>query len=564
MGTLHYGIKDSRLEGIKSPTLIEDYAQVISKISSLPMGMEGVFLLFSHEFICLSLSGNKAIKALLETQNHLIGNYWPPEILGLQEVFHFRLSCKQSLSVMSVPITDSRRGVLGYVTYIHTDPTALKNADVTLTMMADYLLEMSHHRHQQQKETLNCQYIDFRKACFLMVDNDGVIIHASQAFFEQFNIQQSDVINVNLFDLFLFPPKIKYLITEGTSIDGENVDFDFIGQLQQYKLHMNVIDRQHRMLDFSPIEMMVSAQDKSHRLAFTLDRYITESPDMQRVIAAAKESIKNTSPIYIMGEEGTGKRSLALTIHDSCERYSEGPFIAVNLHSVKKEDLSTLLLGSDEGEGTKSKFEMANGGTLYIERIDLLPGVLQAALTHIILTKTLFDINTNESVNLNFRLITSSIKRLEDLVHERRFCPSLYYYLTGASLVLPNLQNRLEDIPLIVERKLTELYGRREAIDESLYSLLLEHARQRVWAGNISELSKWIEHTFLHRDSVLLDASSVEAMSIVATSIQPLDDIEKREIANALAVLNRQYAEVAKQLGISLSTLRRKIIKYSL
>ena len=72
MGTLHYGIKDSRLEGIKSPTLIEDYAQVISKISSLPMGMEGVFLLFSHEFICLSLSGNKAIKALLETQNHLI------------------------------------------------------------------------------------------------------------------------------------------------------------------------------------------------------------------------------------------------------------------------------------------------------------------------------------------------------------------------------------------------------------------------------------------------------------------------------------------------------------
>ncbi|KII77332.1 sigma 54-interacting transcriptional regulator [Vibrio renipiscarius] len=564
MVALHYGIKDARLEGIKSPGLIQDYSRIMAKIGALPMGIEGVFLLFSHEFVCLSLSGNKILKALLESQKHVIGNYWPPEILGLQEVFPLRVGGKQSLSVMSVPITDSRMGVLGYVTYIHTDVGALKNADVTLATMADYLLEMSQHRFQQQQDVFNRQYIDSRKACFLMVDHEGSIVHGSPAFFEQFQTRSDDVINANLFELFLFPPKIKYLISEGSDIDGDNVDFDFLGRLQQYKLFTHAIDHQHRIVDFAPIEMAASAQDKNHRLAFTLDRYSTESPAMQRVIAAAKESIKNTSPIYIMGEEGTGKRSLALTIHDSCERYSEGPFIAVNLHSVKKEDLSTLLLGSDDGEGAKSKFEMANGGTLYIERIDLLPGVLQAALTHIILTKTLFDINTNESVNLNFRLITSSIKRLEDLVHERRFCPSLYYYLTGASLSLPNLQNRTEDIPMIVERKLSELYGRRDAIDENLLALLLEHARNRAWAGNISELAKWIEHTFLHRDSMLLDASSVEAMSIVATSIQPLDDIEKREIANALAVLNRQYVDVAKQLGISLSTLRRKIVKYAL
>ncbi|WP_028023764.1 sigma 54-interacting transcriptional regulator [Enterovibrio calviensis] len=563
MVALHYGITDARLEGLKSPGLIKDFSKVMTKVSQWPMSTEGTLLLFSHEFVCLSVRGNKAIKQSLEVDDYVVGSYWTPEVLGLQGIHKLRLSNKLQLSVTSVPIADSESGVLGYISYIDDSKNALDSVQFILMMIAECLVEMSANRRQLKGINFNQQYIDASKACFLVLDDDGFVLHCSQAFLERFTVSEGDIINTSVFETFLFPPKVKSLIAEGGEINGDNVDFDFAGQLQQYRVTMLPIAGGCRVLRFSDASEATTRADKKHRLASTLERYHTESPAMQRVISAAKACMKNTSPIYILGEEGTGKRSLAHTMHNSCSRFSEGPFVAVNLHSAKREDLSELLLGSDE-EGNKSKFELANGGTLYIERIDLLPGVLQAALTHIILTKTLFDFNTNKSTSLDFRLITSSINPLEDLVHERRFCPSLYYYLTGASLSLPNLQNRTEDISLIIDRKLSELYGDNSAVDDSLRHLLLEHAKRRVWAGNISELAKWIEHAFLHRDNVLLDAESVDAMSVVATPIQLLDDIEKREIANALALLNRKYVDVAEQLGISLSTLRRKIAKYDL
>lgn len=284
---------------------------------------------------------------------------------------------------------------------------------------------------------------------------------------------------------------------------------------------------------------------------------------MKRVINSAKEAVKNTSPIYILGEEGTGKRSLALTVHNSCETFKDGPFIAVNLHSVTKSDMSNLLLGKEGADPTKSKFELVNGGTLYIERIDLLRGVLQAALTHIILTKTLFDINTNRSVDLNFRLITSSIKPLDELVHERRFCPSLYFYLTGATLSLPSLHDRKEDIPYLINKKLKSLDVSNNEVDGELSTTLQEYALNKVWAGNLSELFKWIEHTYLNKSDLLLIGHDMNIAEF-DEPIQTLEDLERREISNALSVLNRKYVDVAEQLGISQSTLRRKIVKYGI
>ncbi|WP_037385107.1 helix-turn-helix domain-containing protein, partial [Serratia sp. DD3] len=200
----------------------------------------------------------------------------------------------------------------------------------------------------------------------------------------------------------------------------------------------------------------------------------------------------------------------------------------------------------------------------YIERIDLLPGILQAALTHLILTKALFDIKTKKSINLNFRLITSSLKPLEDLVHERRFCPSLYYYLTRASLCLPNLQNRTEDIALFVDRKLTELYGGQDFVDENFRHFLLNHAQNSIWRGNISELMKWIEHSFLNRGNISQNTSDADSVPAVVRPIMTLEEMEKKEIDNALTLLNRKHIDVAFHLGISLSTLRRKIAKYAL
>lgn len=556
-----YHVSEPRLEGTKSPEMIKDFIRLMSKVGQLELNEKGVFILFSHEFVSLSLRGSKALKQELETLGLSVGSYWQPDSIGLAEIVNFRLRNKQQVSIFALPIMSHEGRALGYIAYLNEATAGHSNQEYVLTVLAEYLAQTCGLRQQSIDEKINHLFVEEQHATFLALDNEGFIVHASEPFCHQFNIRATELINVSIYEYFIFPPKVKSQIAQGMPFNVDSVDFDFAGELKQLCVTYSRLDSSFKLLKFSrPIE---KATDNALRLLPTLERFETESVVMNRVLNSAKEAVKGSSPIYIMGEEGTGKRSLALAIHNSCDRFKEGPFIAVNLHSAKREDLSALLLGGENGSGTKSKFELANGGTLYIERIDLLPGVLQAALTHIILTKTLFDINTNTSVNLNFRLITSSIWPLEDLVHERRFCPSLYFYLTGATLQIPNLQSRSDDIPMLVKRKLLELAGNENAIEDSFLQAMLEYAEKRVWSGNIAELFKWLEHTYLNRENLIIDANLVESAAL-GSPIQPLEEIEKREIANALSMLDRKYNIVADQLGISLSTLRRKIAKYEL
>lgn len=561
MTTITYNVSEPRLEGMKSPEMIKDFIKLMSKVNQLELNEHGVFILFSHDFVSLSLRGNKALKQELEALGLSVGSYWQPDSIGLAEEASLRLKSKQSVLISALPVMSHEGRAFGYIAYLCEEKGGHSTREYVLTILAEYLAQTTGLRQQSTEEKINHLFVEEQQATFLALDNESFIVHASEPFCDQFNIKATDLINASIYEYFIFPPKVKLQLAQGQPFQVDSVDFDFAGELKQLCVTYSQLDSSFKLLKFSyPIE---KATENTQRLLPTLERFETDSVVMNRVLNSAKEAVKGNSPIYIMGEEGTGKRSLALTIHNSCERFKEGPFIAVNLHSAKREDLSALLLGGEDGSGTKSKFELANGGTLYIERIDLLPGVLQAALTHIILTKTLFDLNTNTSVNLNFRLITSSIRPLEDLVHERRFCPSLYFYLTGATLQLPNLQNRSEDIPMLLKRKLVELAGNETAIEDSFLQAMLEYAEKRVWSGNIAEMYKWLEHTFLNRENLVIDANSVESASL-DSPIQPLEEIEKREIANALSMLDRKYNTVAERLGISLSTLRRKIAKYEL
>ncbi|MGF1727624.1 sigma 54-interacting transcriptional regulator [Photobacterium nomapromontoriensis] len=557
---------ESRVENIKSPEMIKDFIKTITKINHLELFNHGVFIFFSHDFISLSLRGCRETKDQLQALAINVGTYWYREEMGLKEPSVISRGGKSAkLTIISVPVSHPTMGILGYVSYLCDAEKNVMQAGSLLTILADYLGELELNRRHRMEDTANNLFIEYQQSCFLMLDNEGFIVHASKDFYTSFNTESVDIINYNLFEFFIFPPKIKCKITQNIPVIEENIDFDFSGEIKHLSMTFNAINAGLNIIVFCApkVANKKSVIKSDNRLLPTLEAFETHSPLMRRVINSAKEAVKNTSPIYILGEEGTGKRSLALTIHNSCNTFKDGPFIAVNLHSVSKADMSDLLLGAEGSDAAKSKFELANGGTLYIERIDLLPGVLQAALTHIILTKTLFDINTNTSIDLNFRLITSSIKPLDDLVHERKFCPSLYFYLTGATLSLPSLHERAEDIPYLINKKLKTLDVSQDTVDQTLSQTFQEYALNRTWAGNMAELFKWVEHTYLNKDHLLMESQTAGA-SALGTPIQTLEELEKREISNALSILNRKYVEVAEQLGISQSTLRRKIAKYGI
>ena len=554
-------------DSLKSPNIMKAFIKVLTKVEHMDVSSRGIFILFSHDFVSLSFRGSKAVKASLGDAGIKVGSGWRREDLGIGvPAYIARVARRHDTAILSVPINHPILGILGYIGYVSDVLQNVEQAEPMLIVFADYLYATEFNRQRELNDDVNQCLIKYQQTRFLVLDADGFMVYASGAFYEYFNTTMADMINYHLFDFFIFPPNIKTQIQHTSQIINENVDFDFSGELQRLNLTFDILNSEFRVIIFAAVKQTagrMQGEQAGNRLQPMLATLKTQSPKMQRVINSAKEAVKNTSPIYILGEEGTGKRSLALMIHNSCEKFKDGPFIAVNLHSVAKSEMSDLLLGTEESGGGQSKFTQATGGTLYIERIDLLPGVLQAALTHIILTKTLFDINKNTAIDLNFRLITSSIKPLDELVHQRRFCPSLYFYLTGATLSLPGLNDRKEDIPYLIDKKLRSLDVSSDGVDLALAGSFHEYALNRTWAGNLAELFKWVEHAYLNKDDVMTASNDIDVAAL-ASPIHTLEELETREIANALSILSRKYIEVAEQLGISQSTLRRKIAKYNL
>lgn len=289
----------------------------------------------------------------------------------------------------------------------------------------------------------------------------------------------------------------------------------------------------------------------------------------------ARSASRGHSNVLIQGESGTGKELFARAIHQMSDR-SSSPFIAVNCAAIPENLLESELFGYEEGAftgakkgGKPGKFELADNGTIFLDEIGDLSLHLQPKLLRILEYGQVERVGGVSPLHLNVRVIAATKQHLERMIEEGKFREDLYYRLNVIHIPLPSLRKRREDVPLLAHTflgKYNRTFGKkiRDFTDEAEHLLMLYS-----WPGNVRELENAIEYAVHIEQTDVIAAASLPSKirntSLPASDEVPDHNLKRIEKATILQLLScygdhlEGKKQVANQLGISLSTLYRRL-----
>ncbi len=286
---------------------------------------------------------------------------------------------------------------------------------------------------------------------------------------------------------------------------------------------------------------------------------ITVDSKMVKILDHTKHIAKSEMSILLTGETGTGKEIMARYIHYHSERNDN--FVAVNSSAFPNEMFESELFGYKKGAFTGAKddkpglFEMAEGGTFFLDEIGDINLESQAKLLRVLDQKSYRRLGENKTRKVNFRLIAATNRNLEQMIKDNLFRPDLYFRLKEIEISLPPLRDRKSDIPALVEYFL-QSFGFKVNGDvlivEQLATILSEHN----WDGNIRELRNELKRLYLFADK------SIEKMIELVDKQQPLS--ESKQLLSLLKETNWNRRETARILGVSEGAIRKRILKYNL
>jgi transcriptional regulator with PAS, ATPase and Fis domain len=343
------------------------------------------------------------------------------------------------------------------------------------------------------------------------------------------------------------------------------------------------------------------------RARLTFANVVGESPSLKEAMRLARLAATSNSTVLLHGETGTGKEIFAQSIHTSSAR-TDGPFVAVNCAAIPRELINTELFGYEGGsftgadrQGRSGKFEQAHGGTLFLDEIGDMPLDLQTALLRAIETHTIVRIGGQRIIPADARIIAATHRDLRAEARRGNFRADLFYRLNVLTITLPPLRDRVDDLPLLVQHFLqrqSRVMGRTLTIHPNAMMAIQSYS----WPGNIRELENTLERvTYLMPKSPITiedlpielqqSADHVEAanpslssshdpatagphqqISLLFTNgVDPSaalkaqsNQAEAQAIVQALQASNGQVTRAAALLGISRTTLWRKMAKHGL
>lgn len=338
---------------------------------------------------------------------------------------------------------------------------------------------------------------------------------------------------------------------------------------------------------FSSVFNITKYTDKEK---YDFKNIIGKSPQILKVIDECQRISNNSSNILITGESGTGKEFFARAIHNNSFR-KNAPFIPVNCGAIPKELIESELFGYEAGaftgankNGYIGKFELAEGGTIFLDEIGEMPLSMQVTLLRVLQDKCITKIGSKKCTKIDVRIIAATNKDLKKAISENLFRKDLYYRLNAFSIHIPPLKDRIGDIPLfldyLLKEKSIEFNKPIPIIPNTLFQKIISYC----WPGNIRELENFVEN-FVALDGISTYDINLEECHCLThdnlgnriiyneKEIKKLDDteevlsfaeLEKREIKKAIKVYNRNMTKVAQALGISRNALYTKIKKYEI
>lgn len=438
---------------------------------------------------------------------------------------------------------------------------------------------------------------------YIIVDQNGYITAINQATLERIEVEKKDAMGKFVLDIVPNSQLLEIIETGRTdraefwTINGHETivcrmpikkEGEIIGAIG-YSLFLDMtgakilgkrLQEMERELKHYKNEISEIYQAK-----WELSNLIGESQAFSWIRSVVERMSFTTSTVLIMGESGTGKELFAQAIHNSSSRKS-GPFIRINCVALPENLLESELFGYEEGAftgakkgGKPGKFELAAGGTIFLDEIGDMPMSMQTKLLAVLQEKVIERIGGTKPIPVDVRIIAATNRDLEQMVSDNQFREDLYYRLNVVRLDIPPLRDRMDDLSLLVSNLISRINLKLgtdvDSISQQAIDLLLQHN----WPGNVRELENLLERAinlaFMNRERCigmphfpsLLDHSLREAALLEnsdRTLPETLENLEKELIMRALSKASGNKNQAAKLLGIHISALYRKMGKYDM
>ena len=441
---------------------------------------------------------------------------------------------------------------------------------------------------------------------FVLVDADSKIIEISQAYCDKLGRTRVETIGKHAMDVLLDSQLPGYIasgtklfekdaihrlrkdirpyddeycfVSRGAVFSGDQVigavsQVQFVEKTEKLSKSMKALNEQ---LEFY--------KDELHRLSaeyYSLNKIIGDSPEMRRVKEAAMKASEVDFNVLLTGKTGSGKEVFANAIHYASGRRTK-PMIKINCSAIPAELFESELFGYAEGSftgakkgGKKGKFELANGGTIFLDEIADMPLAMQVKLLRVLQERQVDVIGSDKSIPVDVRVIAATNKNLEELVKDNKFREDLFYRLNVINIHIPSLKERREDIPILMDSFLDELndkYDKEINFSDEVVKLCVNYN----WPGNIRELRNAVErmYTFVEGDEIRLQhvpafllQGSTEKFSNggEGTTLEDLlNEVERNYLAGILRENEYNFRKTAEILGMHRNTLYRKLEKHNL
>lgn len=434
----------------------------------------------------------------------------------------------------------------------------------------------------------------------VVVDKDGYITMLNRAYCEFLDVDVKDVIGKHVTEVIentrmhIVAQTGKSEVAEMQQIRGSNAvvtripiikNGEMVGAVGKV-LFEDIKDLKMLAKKFSNLQSELEYYKEELRKAqggnYTLENIIGTSEKIEWLKSIALKAARSTSTVLVLGESGTGKELFTHAIHNASLR-RHAPFIKVNCAAVPENLLESELFGYDEGAftgarkgGKPGKFELANGGTIFLDEIGDMTLGMQAKLLRVLQEREIERVGGTKSVKVDLRVVAATNRDLEDMIKTGAFRQDLYYRLNVITLQIPPLRERSEDIPVLSRTLLAKINAQLncevEGIAPEAMTLLLQYR----WPGNIRELENALERAVnLMDDGPLIlpehlppqlrkSYKAKENDDYAKDLTEAKNDAEKQAIIKALEAAGGNRTKAAKILGVHRSGLYQKLQKYNL
>ena len=476
-------------------------------------------------------------------------------------------------------IKDERRGLLNFIQSM-CELIALKLKEEEVRQKEQQI----YRKLDSQNQVLN-QVLEQISDGYVLLDADNMIRNINRKALNIFKMDYESILEKNI--LNLIPDPVFHRMIEDESVNVyEKIK---IGEESYGTLFYKVAEGREDLVKILNFKTIVNIGRRIAGEAFrenqiTFSHILGNSPRMRHLKEIAQKVARTMPNILLTGETGTGKEMFARAIHNASDRCGN-PFITVNCAAIPMELLESELFGYEEGAftgakkgGKIGKFELADTGTIFLDEIGEMPFHLQAKLLRVLQERKLERVGGNKQVSLNIRIISATNRNLEKMVEEGKFREDLYYRLNIFEIHLPPLRERPEDIPLLVHYFIEKYRSFFEVNVSGIDPEAMEYLCRYQWKGNIRELENVVQYMIsMNSDSVsgIMGVSALPAQVMEDRVFHAEENVQEeremdfklREMIHMKELLG-QYGnttegkkQVARQMGISLATLYRRINK---